>query len=52
MASGNNTSFEINDAGYRLRESQCFLKSAGQLRCTTCHDPHAITHDESAAARY
>jgi predicted CXXCH cytochrome family protein len=52
MASGKNTGFEIADAGYRLRESACFLKSAGTLRCTTCHDPHAITHDESATARY
>jgi predicted CXXCH cytochrome family protein len=52
MAPGKNTAFEINDAGYRLRESECFLKSAGKLRCTTCHDPHAITHDESATTRY
>jgi Flp pilus assembly protein TadD len=52
MAAGKNTAFEINDAGYRLRESACFLKSAGKLRCTTCHDPHAITHGETAAAGY
>jgi Tfp pilus assembly protein PilF len=52
MAPGKNIAFEINEAGYRLRESACFLKSAGELRCTTCHDPHAITHDESATARY
>jgi predicted CXXCH cytochrome family protein len=52
MAPAKNTNFEIADAAYRLRESMCFLKSAGKLRCTTCHDPHAITHDETAAARY
>ena len=26
----------------RMRASQCFLKSAGALKCTTCHDPHDI----------
>jgi len=33
--------FEIAGAAYRLRQSQCFEKSAGALRCTTCHDPHS-----------
>ena len=32
--------FEIAGAAYRLRKSQCFLKSGGALQCTTCHDPH------------
>ena len=36
MAPSKNQEFQVNHAGYRLRESQCFLKSAGQLRCTTC----------------
>ena len=51
-APGKNSEFEVAHAGYRLRESQCFLKSAGQLRCTTCHDPHDIPRGEIAAARY
>ena len=51
-AAGKNADFEVNHAGYRLRESACFLKSAGKLRCTTCHDPHAIPRGESAAAHY
>ena len=52
MAPGKNADFEVDHAGYRLRQSACFLKSAGKLRCTTCHDPHAIPRGESAAAHY
>ena len=37
---GGNDRFEITSAAYRLMKSQCFLKSAGALTCTTCHDPH------------
>ena len=33
--------FEIAGQAYRLRQSACFLKSAGRLTCTTCHDPHS-----------
>src|SRR5690242_1432698 len=32
--------FEIAGAAYRLRKSDCFLKSEGKLVCTTCHNPH------------
>ena len=32
--------FEIASSAYRLRKSACFLKSAGKLQCTTCHNPH------------
>jgi tetratricopeptide (TPR) repeat protein len=42
---------EVAHAGYRLLESQCYLKSAGKLRCTTCHNPHDIPR-EMAAAHY
>jgi hypothetical protein len=35
-AGGMGDRFEIAHAAYRMRESQCFLKSAGKLRCTTC----------------
>ena len=50
-APGKNDGFEIAHAAYRLRESQCFLKSDGKLRCTTCHDPHNIPRGEAATAR-
>ncbi|MBZ5623842.1 MAG: tetratricopeptide repeat protein [Acidobacteriia bacterium] len=43
---------EVAHAAYRLRQSQCFLKSAGKLRCTTCHDPHNIPRGEVAIAQY
>ncbi len=33
--------FQIVNSVYRLRMSQCFLKSGDKLQCTTCHDPHA-----------
>ncbi len=51
-AGGMGGRFEIAHTAYRLRESQCFLKSAGKLRCTTCHDPHTAPAPETAAARY
>ncbi|MBV8730109.1 MAG: tetratricopeptide repeat protein, partial [Acidobacteriia bacterium] len=48
--------FEIAQGAYRLRQSQCFLKSTGpdgpNLRCTTCHNPHDIPHGPEAAAHY
>jgi predicted CXXCH cytochrome family protein len=51
-ASGNNSRLEIVNAAYRLRESQCFLKSEKKLRCTTCHNPHDIPRGTAATARY
>jgi len=55
-APGKNTDFEIAHAGYRLRESQCFLKSGltskGQLRCTSCHNPHDIPRGQEAVSHY
>jgi predicted CXXCH cytochrome family protein len=44
--------FEIAHGAYRLRQSQCFVKSAGKLRCTTCHDPHNIPRGATASAHY
>lgn len=32
--------FQIVSSVYRLRMSECFLKSGGKLLCTTCHNPH------------
>jgi predicted CXXCH cytochrome family protein len=44
--------FEIAGAAYRLRQSACFLKSAGKLTCTTCHDPHQAPRNAAAVAHY
>lgn len=44
--------FEINHHPYRLRQSRCFLESAGQLSCLTCHDPHRRVPEETRAAHY
>ncbi len=49
---GTNDHFEVAQGAYRLRESQCFLKSAGKLGCTTCHDPHDIPRGEAATTHY
>ena len=35
-----------------MRQSQCFLKSAGNLTCTTCHNPHDIPRGETAKTHY
>src|SRR5215469_7099663 len=49
---GNLGHFDIAHGAYRLRQSQCFLKSAGKLSCTTCHDPHDIPHGPEATVHY
>jgi predicted CXXCH cytochrome family protein len=49
---GKNEDFEVAHAAYRLRESRCFLKSPGKLRCTTCHNPHDIPRGEAATMHY
>jgi len=52
---GGTKTFEINHAGYRLRESACFKQSqaAGrQMTCTTCHDPHHALRGEEAVRHY
>ncbi len=56
-APGKNTGFEVAQAGYRFRESQCYLKSGGlndasKLRCTSCHNPHDIPRGEEAVSHY
>ncbi len=38
--------FEINHQAYRLRQSRCFLASAGRLSCLTCHSPHRKVRPE------
>jgi predicted CXXCH cytochrome family protein len=49
---GRNKSFEIAQGAYRLRQSQCYLKSGGKLSCTSCHNPHDIPRGEQATAHY
>ncbi len=39
----NGDRFEIVNSVYRLRMSQCYLRSRGTLQCTTCHDPHGVS---------
>src|SRR5262245_28795718 len=49
---GHEGKFELVNSAYRLRQSQCFLKSSNALTCVTCHNPHEITHGPEAAARF
>jgi predicted CXXCH cytochrome family protein len=44
--------FEITSSVYRLRQSQCFLKSAGKLTCTTCHNPHETLRGVAAQQHF
>ena len=41
--------FEINHHAYRFTQSECYLRSEGELSCISCHDPHV--KPESAAFR-
>ena len=50
--SGLQDRFEIAQGAYRLRQSQCYIQSAGKLRCTTCHDPHDIPRGPAAETHY
>ena len=51
-AQGNTHNFEVAQQGYRFLESQCYLKSAGKLGCTSCHNPHDIPRGQEATAHY
>ncbi len=49
---GRDEKFEIVNAAYRLRRSECFLKSNGKMLCTTCHNPHDVPREEAAERHY
>ena len=44
--------FQINHHGYRLHQSECFLKSDGALMCTTCHNPHQRVSEAESVSHY
>jgi tetratricopeptide (TPR) repeat protein len=49
---GATDNFEIVNAPYRLRQSQCYLKSQGALTCETCHNPHDLHKGPESASYY
>ena len=49
---GRTDNFEIVDAPYRLRQSQCYLRSQGALTCETCHNPHDLHKGTDSASYY
>jgi tetratricopeptide (TPR) repeat protein len=50
--SGYEGKFEIAGSAYRLRQSQCFLKSEGAMTCQTCHNPHDVPRGAEAVKHY
>jgi tetratricopeptide (TPR) repeat protein len=51
-AHGRTDNFEIASAPYRLRQSQCYIKSQGALTCETCHNPHDLHKGPGSASFY
>ena len=51
-ASGRDDKFELVNAVYRIRRSQCFLQSKGAMGCSTCHNPHDVPRGEKAVKHY
>jgi predicted CXXCH cytochrome family protein len=49
---GYDDKFEIAGGAYRFRQSQCFLKSKGEMTCTTCHNPHSVPRGAEATVYY
>jgi len=49
---GRDDKFELVNAVYRIRRSQCFLQSKGAMECTTCHNPHDVPRGERAIKHY
>jgi predicted CXXCH cytochrome family protein len=49
---GHEGKFEAVSSVYRLRQSRCFLESAGKLECATCHDPHRVPRGAEALRQY
>ena len=49
---GRKEKFEIVSSAYRLRQSACYLKSAGKMTCTTCHNAHHAPRGPDAAPHY
>jgi predicted CXXCH cytochrome family protein len=49
---GHDDKFEITGSVYRLRKSQCFLKSNGRMTCTTCHNPHQVSTAQNYTQNY
>ena len=49
---GRTDNFEIVNAPFRLRQSQCYLKSEGALTCEMCHNPHDLHKGGESTAYY
>lgn len=52
LTPGSSGQSPLLDHYFQMRWSRCYRRSNGQLRCTTCHDPHTQVAPSAAVSYY